>query len=151
MQTKLLAMLVALQCAGIAFLVYRALGDAPAAAVFAPAVAAQAATPAATPDEARLRQIIREELSAQLAATPAAAGGTRVALAPAAPRDARKDRLQRERVEQAIDHYRSVGAITDPQMAALQDDIAQLDPDSRREMLSKLSRAMNAQEITGRM
>ena len=150
MQTKLLGMLVALQCAGIAFLVYRALGDVPAAAVLAPASAAQSAAPAAAADEARLRQIIREELSAQLAATPAA-GAARVALAPGAPRDAQKDRLQRERVEQQIERYRSAGAITDAQMTALQDDIAQLDPDSRREMLSKLSRAMNAQEIQGRM
>jgi hypothetical protein len=151
MQTKLLATLVALQCAGIAFLVYRALGDAPAPATPVPALAAQAAAPASTPDEERLRQVIREELSAQLAAAPAAAGATRVAAAPVAPRDADRDRQQRERVASQIEHYRSVGRISDTEMMDLQGEIALLDPASRREMLGKLSRAMNAQEIQGRM
>jgi hypothetical protein len=151
MQTKLLATLVALQCAGIAFLVYRALGDAPAAAAPASSFVAQAAAPSSAPDEERLRRIIREELAAQLAAAPVApatAGAARVATA---PRDADKDRAQRERVERQIDHYRSVGAISETQMAELQNDIAQLDPAGQREMLSKLARAINAQEIQARM
>jgi len=54
-------------------------------------------------------------------------------------------------VERQIDHYRSVGAISEMQMMDLQGEIARLDPASQREMLSKLARAMNAQEITGRM
>lgn len=145
---KLLAALVALQCAGIGFLVYQALGDEPA-----PLAAAAPVTADVRPmlvDEARLRQVVREELAALTATTAAAPGAARLAAAPA-PRDAGKDRLQRERVEQQIDRYRSAGAISDTQMNELQDDIAQLDPASRREMLSRLARAMNAQEIQGRM
>jgi len=146
---KLLATLVALQCAGVAFLVYQALGDEPAP----PPAAAVPMTADVHPmplDEALLRQVVREELAAQLAVT-AAPGATRVAVAPAAPRDPEKDRRQRERVEQQIEHYRSVGNISDAQMIELQNDIALLDPISRREMLSKLTRAMNADEIDGRM
>jgi hypothetical protein len=147
---KLLATLVALQCAGIGFLVYQALGDEPGApppAATAPVTADVRPMPL---DEARLRQVVREELAALTATTAAAPGAARFAAAPA-PRDAEKDRLQRERVAEQIDRYRSVGAITDAQMNELQNDIAQLDPASRREMLGKLSRAMNAQEIQARM
>jgi len=148
---KLLATLLALQCAGIGFLVWQSLGGAPARPTIAMPAAADVA--AAVPaDDERLRRIVREELAAQLATAAAGAPAPdRAAAVPPAPRDAEKDRLQRERVDRVIEHYRSVGAISEAQMAELQNDIAQLDATSRREMLRKLTRAMNAQEITGRM
>ena len=143
--------LVGLQCAGIAFLVYQSLSGGPAPAQ-GPAIPSTATAtqvlpaPAMTggPDEERLRQIIREELAAL---GPAAASGARAA----APRDPARDRAQRERVAEQIDHYRSVGRISENEMAALQHDIAQLDPASRTEMLGALTRAMNAREIQGQM
>jgi hypothetical protein len=66
-------------------------------------------------------------------------------------RDPGKDRTQRELVAGQIAHYRSVGRISETEMAGLQQDIAQLDPASRRELLNELTRAMNAKEIKGLM
>jgi hypothetical protein len=151
---RILGILVALQCAGIAFLVYRSVaGDAtPAPGPAIPVTVAGAAAPAgpamaATPGEERLRQIIREELAA-LAAP--GSPGARAAVA-AAPRDPERDRARREQVAAQIAHFRSVGRISEPEMAALQHDIAQLDPASRTEMLGALTRALNAREIQGQM
>ena len=146
---KLLASLVALQCAGIVFLVYQALGDKRASPPPAAPASLTAGVQPVPLDEARLRQVVREELAALTVTAP---GATRpaVALVPA-PRDAEKDRLQRERVAEQIDRYRTAGAISDAQMSELQNEIAQLDPASRREMLGKLTRAMNAGEIEGRL
>jgi hypothetical protein len=145
--------LLLLQCVGIGFLVYKAVDSggvsaepgAPAAALPSTAPVVQAA---ALPDEERLRQIIREELTSQLAAAPAAAAGATPA---ARTRDPEMVRAQRERVDEQIAHYRSVGKITEAQMNDLQRDMALLDPASRKEMLAKLMRAMNAGEIHGFM
>jgi hypothetical protein len=51
---------------------------------------------------------------------------------------------QRDAVAQQIEAYRATGTITDAQMLELQADIAQLDAASRRQMLSRLTRALNA-------
>jgi hypothetical protein len=105
-------------------------------------------------DDARLRQIIREELryltaaireeaqeSAQLAET--------AALAPV--EDAQAGLYQREIVDQQIEYYRSQGTISDSEMAALENEIAKLNSSDRQPMLSKLIRAMNAGEIHGKL
>ena len=148
---RLLASLVALQCAGIGFLVYQSLHDAGTAQDAAPAAeapAGQAALAPLPPEEGRLRQIIREELAAQRAAVEST--GTARAAA-AAPRDAAQDRVQREKVAGQLAHYRSVGRISEAEMLNLQQDIARLDPASRKEMLAQLMRAMNAREIEALM
>lgn len=139
---RILAVLVALQCAGIAFLVHRSLAAPPAPGVATPAVVASSipAPSAGALDEERLRQVIREEL-AQLGAPVSA---TTAAMA---PRDAERDRAQREQVASRIAHYRGVGRMSDAEMLELQGEIARLDPASRREMLATLMRAVNAREI----
>ena len=97
--------------------------------------------------EERLRAIIREELArlqstAQVNASPAAAPS---------PRNPAIDADRREAVAQQIEIYRGVGAITDAQMQELQVEIAQLDVTGRKEMMSKLMRALNSGEIKGRL
>lgn len=141
---RVLGILLALQCAGIAYLIYRSLAAPPVPGVVAPAAVASSITIPAVgvTDEERLRQIIREELAALPA--PGAAGTPAVAMA---PRDAERDRAQREQVAAQITHFRSVGRISEAEMLDLQQDIAKLDPASRREMLATLMRAVNAREI----
>jgi hypothetical protein len=146
---RILGVLVALQCAGIAFLVYRSLAvqPTPGAATSAMTSSIPAAASGGAFDEERLRQVIREEL----AALPApGVPGAQPAIA-LAPRDAERDRAQREQVAAQIAHYRSVGHISEAEMQGLQHDIAQLDPVARKEMLAALVRAMNAREIKGQM
>ncbi|MGH8441988.1 MAG: hypothetical protein ACRETF_03685, partial [Nevskiaceae bacterium] len=62
-----------------------------------------------------------------------------------------RDRQRREQVAAQIERYRGAGAISPTEMTELEGQIALLDPASRREMLSRLARAMNANEIQGRM
>jgi hypothetical protein len=155
---KLLTALSALQTALIAFLLLKMAGDsgpttAPAATTvvqtagnpFAPASAAASAGAASALDEARLRQIIREELAAHHAAE----GETgRIAAAPIDPTEATR---RKSAVAQQINYYRSIGKISEKQMADLELEISRLDPAGRKEMLSMLSRAINAQEIKTRL
>jgi hypothetical protein len=104
---------------------------------------------AASIDEARLRAVIREELaelrrqSAQRLSAPPAVK--------APHRDETVDQRRQDSVAQQIEAYRAVGKITDGEMQALQADIADLDEDSRREMMSKLIRALNSGELQGRL
>lgn len=74
-------------------------------------------------------------------ATPIAASTVATAVEP----------QQRAVVEQQIENYRGVGAITESQMQDLQADIAQLDDAPRRQMMSKLIRALNSGDIKGRL
>lgn len=97
--------------------------------------------------EQRLRIIVREEL-AQLQASEQ---GNASASLEARPRNPSADAYQREAVAQQIEAYRGAGAITDAQMQELQADIAQLDDASRKQMMSKLIRALNSGEIKGRL
>jgi hypothetical protein len=142
---RILGVLVALQCAGIAFLVYRSLAvqPTPGAATSAMTSSIPAAASGGAFDEERLRQVIREELAA-LPAPGVPGAQPAIALAP-------RDRAQREQVAAQIAHYRSVGHISEAEMQGLQHDIAQLDPVARKEMLAALVRAMNAREIKGQM
>ena len=99
--------------------------------------------------EERLRIIVREEL-ARKHDRPVAAGDVVPAM-PAPRRDPAADQRRREAIAQQIEAYSAMGTITDVQMLELQSEIAQLDEASRREMMSKLVRALNSGDIKGRM
>jgi hypothetical protein len=139
--------LSAFQTIGIVVLLIHVLGDVrePPAAARAPnPVAITTAAPPA--DEERLRMIIREELAAQRP-VPSAVTAPRAAGA----RDEASERLLQDRITQQIEAYRAAGSIDDAQMQELQAQIAQLDAASRKQMMSKLIRAMNAGDIKGRL
>lgn len=67
------------------------------------------------------------------------------------PRNLSLDALRTEAVAQHIEAYRGAGSITDAQMQELQTDIAQLDQAGRKQMMSKLMRALSSGEIKGRL
>lgn len=112
----------------------------------ATAITSSTVSPAApSVDEDRLRAVIREELAqlhVQRDASPPVAPP---------PRNRPVDPQQRAVVEQQIETYRAVGAITESQMQDLQADIAQLDDPTRKQMMSKLIRALNSGDIKGRL
>jgi hypothetical protein len=101
-------------------------------------------------DEAELRRIIREELAASAAASllapPPATSGA-VAQLPSAADAAH----QLDRVNQQLDEYIRAGSISEPEMAALQGEIARLDPAGQREALGKIVRAMNSGALAGHL
>lgn len=149
-RVKTLITLSVLQTIGIAALVVHAFREErPAAPDLRPSSTVESTI--GFDEQQQLRAIIREELSrlqGQLA-TPVEASPT--APAPARRRDPAADRQRSEAVAQQIEAYSSVGAITDTQMQELQADIAQLDDASRKQMLSKLLRALNSGDIKGRL
>jgi hypothetical protein len=67
------------------------------------------------------------------------------------PRDVSADLHRREAIAQQIETYRATGTITDAQMQELQADIAKLDEASRKQMMSRLLRALNSGDIKGRL
>ena len=101
-------------------------------------------------DAGQLRQIIREELLAHLDSQPAPVDQA-VSATAASSTDTAEYQRRREQVVQQLDYYSSVGSISDADMQILQVDIAKLDRAGRREMLGKLTRAMNAGELEGRL
>jgi Skp family chaperone for outer membrane proteins len=147
---KTLLALSTLQTIGIVILLIHVLGDerAPAAAAHTARPAAVTSSPFASTaaDEDRLRMIIREELAAQRTVQADV-----TAPQAAAARDETSERLLQERVSQQIEAYRAAGSISDAQMQELQAQIAQLDAASRKRMMSKLIRAMNAGDLKGRL
>lgn len=137
-----------LQTMGVIVLIVHAFGSEEQvdAALARPPVCDQAERAMLREDEARLRNVIREELT-RLQARPLQRAGL-----PAAGR-ARKesdDRLSQELAQQ-IETYRAIGTITDEQMQELQTGIVQLDPSSRGELMSKLIQALNSGEMKGRL
>ena len=102
------------------------------------------------PDENRLRKIVREELAAQLGAL-SEASAQKDSAAVLEPEDEAKYQYQRELVAQQLVYFSSVGSISDMDMQKLQMEIAKLDEAGRREMLGKLTRAMNSGELEGRL
>src|SRR5262245_39293325 len=150
---KTLIALSVLQTIGIAALVVHVLREEPDAASGARPASPPAAEvlPHAAPGvgEERLRTIVREEL-ARVRDLPAASGDTEPQV-PAVHRNPSADLRRREAVAQQIENYRAVGAITDAQMEELQSDIAQLDEASRKQMMSRLIRALNSGDIKGRL
>jgi hypothetical protein len=149
---KTLMTLSVLQTIGIAMLVVHTFREehrpAPVAPAAQPAASMSSSDGASRVDEERLRAILREELAQE---------HIRPAREPIRPDPARPhtpstaELQQRDVVAQQIEAYRGTGTITDAQMLELQADIAQLDAASRRQMLSKLTRALNTGEIKGRL
>ena len=146
---KTLITLSVLQTIGIAALVVHAFREQPHSVPDphpANPIATTVSPAAQSAGEEHLRAIIREEL-ARLDTTgdaPTAAGAPQ-------PRNASADRQRREVIEQRIDAYSATGSITDAQMTELQAEIAKLDDASRRQMMSKLVRALNSGDIKGRL
>ena len=144
---KMLITLSVLQTIGIVTLVVHAFGARrPSTPDILPATTFSSRAAPAAPglDERRLRAIVREELAplkAPIDVPPAAAP-------PASPP---VDLRQREVVAQQIEAYRAMGTITDLQMQELQAEIAQLDDASRKQLMSKLLRALNSGDIKGRL
>ena len=149
---KTLIVLSVMQTIGIAALVVHAFrAERPAPDPLAnPPAAAIAPGAAQIVDEERLRRVIREEL-AQQHNRPASGHDTSAAQS-APPRAATAADLQRrDDIAQRIEAYAAMGAISDTQMMELQTDIARLDPASRRQMMSRLVRALNSGDLKGRL
>jgi hypothetical protein len=102
------------------------------------------------PNEDQLRQIIREELAAQLDSSFGPAEQMDAVFAPNSTEKA-EDQYQREQVAQQLDYHTSVGRISDTDMQKLQMDIAKLDEAGRKEMLSELTRTLNSGQLKGRL
>lgn len=106
-------------------------------------------------DEQRLRKVIREELARLQSRSDTAASEVRPALAAHAGNDSARDdsanRYAREAIAQQIETYRAMGSISDAQMLELQAAIAKLDEASRKQMMSRLVRALNAGDLKGRL
>ena len=106
--------------------------------------------PDAYPNEERLRQIIREELRAELDRESAPDRKADPVIV-ASSVDPAEMEQKRELVAQQLEYHLTVGSISDIEMQQLQLDIARLDPAGRMEMLSKLSRAFNSGSLAGRL
>ena len=100
-------------------------------------------------DDNQLRQIIREELGALLDSKPGPETKKDAIVASNAI-DNTEIQYQRELVAQQLEYYASVGSISDMDMQKLQGEITKLDEVSRREMLRKLTQALNSGELQGR-
>ena len=145
---KTLFALNVLQMIAIATLVVHAFREQPTGAQEAhPTIesANMAAPTAPRLDEQRLRIVIREELAMLLDRSGASPAVT------TPPRNPSTDLQQREIVAQQIETYRTTGMITDMQMQELQSEIAKLDVGSRKEMMSRLIRALNSGDMKGRL
>jgi len=101
-------------------------------------------------DEDRLRQIIREELAAQPGGGFAPANQVDT-VAASNPTNTAENQRQRELVTQQLEYFSSVGNISNMDMQKLQGEIAKLDNAGRKEMLGKLTRAMNSGQIDGHL
>ena len=101
-------------------------------------------------DETRLRQIIREELG-YLTRQVTVAGQQEGNANAMATEDLQVRAQQRDYVAQQIEYYRSMGAISNEEMDELQFEVARLGSADRKQMMSRLVRAMNAGEIRGKL
>lgn len=101
-------------------------------------------------DESRLRQVIREELVAQLGQQAGFEARVNPAVTPG-PGDSAEIERRREQVFQQLEYFSSVGRISDSEMAKLQMDIAKLDAAGRTAALAELSRALNSGSLEGRL
>ena len=101
-------------------------------------------------DETRLRRIIREELAYLVAATSSDSTDAESETL-ARTRDPEADLNQKALVDQQIEYYRSMGRISDSEMDSLLGEAAKLNPPDRKQLMSKLVRALNAGEISGKL
>jgi hypothetical protein len=100
--------------------------------------------------EGELRGIIREELAAYSAGiTTGRTLNNRGSDAgrPGAPPGSKEF----ERIDQQVDEYISMGAISDAEMAALHEELGRLDAAARRQLLGKIVRAMNSGALKGNL
>jgi hypothetical protein len=102
------------------------------------------------PTEIQLRHIIREELRSHFDSQPEPGNQAKSATALSST-DTSEYHHRRELVVQQLDYHTSVGSISNADMQKLQGDIAKIDEAGRREMLGKLTRAMNSGELEGRL
>lgn len=101
---------------------------------------------ASLPDEDRLRGILREEFARQPQARVDEHVTAPTAVA-AKPRDDAAARLQRELVTHDVQSYISRGSITDRQLNDLQAQMATLDAKTRRQLMSRLIKAMSSGDL----
>lgn len=101
-------------------------------------------------NEYQLRQIIREELVAQLGDRSGPEPQTNPSIRPS-PADQVGIENQRELIAQQLEYYASIGSISDSDMQKLQTDIAKLDDAGRTEMLRELTRALNSGRLEGQL
>jgi hypothetical protein len=94
-----------------------------------------------------LRQIIRQELSAQLNAHSAEIESSEED--PQGPVSEAEYQYRLEAALQDLDFYIREGEISDADMARLQGDIAGLDDEGRKQMLSLITQALNSGELKG--
>ena len=100
-------------------------------------------------DGKQLRRIVREELLAVLShelASKIQAGDEEI---PAY--DRAEMQYQRELVIQELEYLKQQQNVTSVELDKLMGDIAQLDPESRTELLRMLNQAMNRGEIKGKL
>ena len=101
------------------------------------------------PAEDRLRQIIREELAAQPVRTSTSIEQMHAVSGPDSTNSA-ENQIKRDIVVQQLEYHKSAGEISNADMQKLQMQIGKLDQVSRREMLRKLTQALNSGELQGR-
>ena len=99
-------------------------------------------------DEGRLRQIVREELAALLNTFSNSAPHSAAGKGPA-PVSAAEYQYRLDAVMQNLDYYIGQGKISDTDMTKFQAEIARLDDEGRRQMLSLLSQAISSGELDG--
>ena len=115
-------------------------------AVSAPETGSQIATVHFPED--RLREIIREELSARLGDVADAQNSSVPAPSPVSEAEYV---YRRELVAQKLQYYANVGQVTGPEMIELEGQIAGLSEEDRPVMLKELIRALNTGAIDGRL
>ncbi len=99
--------------------------------------------------EKRLRQIVREEVRSQLKEFGASLTQPANTEKPE-PVSAAEYQYRLEAAMQQLDYYIGEKEISDIDMANLQGEIARLDDEGRRQMLSLLTQALNSRELEGR-
>jgi hypothetical protein len=126
-------------------------GGAPQAAATTEAAVAPTSLPnPLCQDEAQLRRLIREELAAA-AGNPGSLPVSRPADADSGPHAPSDAQARAELVNRRVDDYIRAGAISQVEMAALQGEIARLDPAAQRAAIGKLVRAINAGALAGNL
>ena len=102
-----------------------------------------------------IRLVVREELSAINESRPASAQRTapgqsvQTASTEAGALSPAESVFLKEETLRDIDSYVALGAISPAEMANLQIKIARLPPSDRREMLTRLTKAMNSGDLQG--
>ena len=110
----------------------------------------QSVSDASFPNEQQLRQIIREELIAHGEAPGIRDDRAEPVIVRSESAEA-EYQIRRDQVVEQIDYFSSVGRISEVEMQRLQTEIATLDKAGRREMLGRLTRALNSGELAGNL